>query len=130
MTHTLAEVLDRLTTLRRHSMDDGPHSRSSSTTAALNAAQSVAEQLYRLRGPMPDVVRPNGEGGIVLCWRQLAELEVDIGPLGVQAGLLDDEHLGAGVDSTLLRPTPWALGLAVAEEVVAVAALRREQGEG
>jgi hypothetical protein len=123
--HTLAEVLDRLATIRRHSLDGwGPQGKPP-TTAALNAAQAIAEQCHRLHAPMPDVVRPSPDGGMLLGWRGLDEgLEVAIGPLGVDAGLT-----GGTVDHPVIRPSAGALGLAVAEGIAEMAALARAGGE-
>jgi hypothetical protein len=122
--HTLAEVLDRLAGIRKHA-HDGRYTHAP-TSAALAAAQSIAEQCHRLHAPMPDVVRPSPDGGMLLGWRGLDEgLEVAIGPLGVDAGLT-----GANADACVIRPSPGALGLAVAEGIAEMVALARTPGEG
>jgi hypothetical protein len=107
---TLAEVLDRLHTLRRHTLDGWGPTGTAPTTAALRVAQTTAERLGRAGAAMPDVVVPDGDGGMTLRW---LALEVGIGALGVLAVILD----GEGESETVLRATPVELGVAVAERV-------------
>ena len=82
---TLAEILDRLHTLRRHALD-GPQDAGPSM-ASLRVAQGVCERLAGLLGHgvgMPAVVAPDGDGGMVLRW---PEVEVGVGYLGAMATL-------------------------------------------
>ena len=108
---TLAEILDRLHTLRRHALD-GPQDAGPSM-ASLRVAQGICERLAGLLGHgagMPTLVAPDGDGGMVLRW---PEVEVGIGYLGAMATLVDAD----GESEARMRPTPGALAVVVADRV-------------
>lgn len=108
---TLAEVLDRLHALRKHALD-GVGGGGRPSEASMRVVQAVVMGLASAGVPMPTVVRPDGDGGMLLRWA-VPDVEVGIGALGVLATLVD----GDGESESLQARTPAELGAAVAERV-------------